>query len=58
MKTIEEYKEFIRQHKEDFEEYCHKKWVVMPTGTLAVEAWIDYWYEEISDECGTGTTES
>jgi len=43
--TIDEYKDKVRANEEAFREWCHKKWVVMPGGTMAVLAWIDFYYE-------------
>ena len=47
MTDAEKMKARVDEHAEDFEKWWHKKWVVMPTGAMAVKAWIDYWYEVI-----------
>lgn len=47
--TIDDFKELVKSHEDEFTKWCHSKWVVMPTGIMAVLAWIDYWYEEVDE---------
>ena len=40
--TLDEYKVWVVSQEGAFAAWCHKKWVVMPTGIYAVLAWRDF----------------
>jgi len=48
--TREEYKDKVDKYEETFNKWCHDKWVLIPKGTMAVKAWIDFYYEVIENE--------
>ena len=48
--TIDEYKQWIRCNEQAYKDWCHKKWITVPTGITAVIAWIDFWSDAIKEE--------